>query len=111
MDGQRHALTKCSRTGIHAARPVGTHGDGGVLIAPVMDMIGEQVGADTKLAHAPELAGIGHLAMLQRVAVVRPVMCFLRRFNGIEHELRGFIAIGMNMQMHAGLMIAQDQLG
>ena len=106
-----HPFAQGGAGGIHAARPVWPHRDGGMLITPVIDMVGKQIAADTQLGHAAELAGICHLAMLQRMPVIGPWAGDLRCLNGVQHQFGRLVTIGMDMKMQPGLVIAHNQLG
>ena len=68
-------------------------------IAPIIQMVGKQVHADAHILHATEIAARGHLAMLQRVTVVRPRVRAQSLFNGVEGNMGAFITIGVNMHL------------
>ena len=109
MDGVGHPFALRCASGIHSVCAVRPHGDRGMLVAPVIDMVGKQIDADTQLGHASELAGICHLAMLQGVPVIRTRIGQLRGFHRIKHQFRCFIAIGVDMKMQTSLVIAKHQ--
>ena len=70
MDGVRHADFLRRATRIHALRAIGPERHVVVRIAPVKMVIGKEVGTHAKRLHALQLRPIGHLAVLQREAVI-----------------------------------------
>ena len=70
MNGERHARRQRGAAGVHAHRTIGAHREFAVRVAPEVKVVGEQIHADAEPRHARELRRIGHLAMLQRVAMV-----------------------------------------
>ncbi|KAG1306071.1 hypothetical protein G6F63_016567 [Rhizopus arrhizus] len=74
-------------------------------VAPVVEMVSEQDGAHAQAGHFPELRRIGHLAMLQGVAVVPARRAAQGKVHGLDRALRGFIAVGVDVQLHAGIVI------
>ena len=56
---------------VHALGPFRAHRQRVVLVAPVVEVVGEEVGADSEAGHAAEVGVVGHLAVLQGEAGVR----------------------------------------
>ena len=81
-----------------------------MLIAEIPDVVGKKIHAQTERRHAAKLGVVGHLTMLQRVTVVEAWMACLRFLNRIERSLGGFVAIDMDMHLHALAMQANDLL-
>jgi len=90
-----NTVSTCCVTRVHARRSVRPHGDITVLITPVINVVGKQVGADAKFRHASELRFVGHLAMLQCMAVIGTRVLLQSSFNSINHQLRCFITVCM----------------
>lgn len=75
----------------HASSRMARSGTLIVLIAEIPDVFGEKVHAQA----AAELDFVGHLAMLQCVAVIEARMACLRLLNRVECGFGGLFAIDM----------------
>ncbi len=71
-------------------------------------MIGEEIDADAERLHAAEQRGVGHLAVLQRVAMIRPRHRGLGGFDGIERQFGRLVAIGVDVELNPGLVVDID---
>ena len=69
-----------------------------MLVAPVENVVGEQVAAQPQRLDAAEQRRVRHLAMLQRMAVVRAGMRGQRPLQHLHRRLAGLVAIGVDMQ-------------
>ena len=78
-------------------------------IAPIVDVVGEQIRADAERLHATKQRRVRHLAMLQRMPVIRPRHRRLCGFDGVECKLGRLIAIGVDVKLNSGLVVDIDQ--
>ena len=108
MDRQRHAGCQRGAAGIHPLRARRADGQRAMLLAPVINMVGEQVHAHPKRVHAAKDRLVRHLAMLQRMPMIQPRMCRQRAADHLGGEFAGLIAIGMDMQLNSGPVIRVD---
>ena len=79
-----------------------------MVLTPIKDMIGEQVHAHPEGLHAAEDAAIGHLAVLQRVAMIATRMGGNRAPNHVRRQFAGLVTVGVNMQVMPGTVIGGD---
>jgi len=69
----------------------------GVCIAPVIEVVGEEIDTHAQLGGTFQLRLVCELAMLQCVAVICSWKLVQHLRHHIEHDLRGFIAIGVDV--------------
>jgi hypothetical protein len=78
-------------------------------------MVGEEVGAHAEPGHAPELGGIGELAVLQGEAMVAGRLVEQGALEAIERHLGRLVAVGVAVDQHTllqrELVEAADRLG
>ena len=79
-------------------------------VAEVPDVIGEEIDRYSQRLHPLEQRPVDHLTVLQRVAMVAPIMQRLRPLNRIDRDDRGFVAIGVDVHLHVGFVKLFDQL-
>lgn len=72
MNGQADAGCERAAAGVQPVGAIRSHRHVMMLIAPVPDVVGKQVGAQTKRGHAPEHRRVDHLAVVQRVTMIGP---------------------------------------
>ena len=82
-----------------------------MLVAPVVDVVGEDVGAHAQRRHAPVLGGRGELAVLHRVTVVPAGMALEHRLHSVDEHLRGLVAVAVAMHRQPRPVVGLHQVG
>ena len=71
VDGVRDPEALRATRRVHPLRALRAHREGVVLVAPVVEVVGEEVRADPESGHAAEVGVVGHLAVLEGEARIR----------------------------------------
>ena len=68
-------------------------------------MIAEKIDADSQGRHTAKEGGVGHLAVLEGVAMIRVGVLTQGLFNGINSDLRSLITIGVDMNVGSAAVV------
>ena len=110
MDRHSDVFIKARPARIHPACTVQANGFGDMHVAEVPDVIGEEIDRYSQRLHPLEQRPVDHLTVLQRVAMVTPIMQLLRPLNSIDRDDRRFVAICVDVHLHVGFVKLFDQL-
>lgn len=101
MQRVRNAEPLCGASRVHPVRTVGADRLRVMRVAPVVQMVREEVHAHPERADARELRGVRHLAVLQRVAMIGARIAREQRRHRVEHDLGRLVAVRMDMQLQS----------
>ena len=101
MDGVGHADLLRRAAGIHAFGAIGSKRHGVMRIAPVKMVIGKQVRAHAQRFHALQLRPVGHLAVLQREAVIGRRMLADRLLDAVDGQVDRGVTVGVGVHLDA----------
>jgi len=104
VDRHVEAFAKRTRYPVHSPSTVGSHSARPMNVAPVVDVINEEIDADTELRHSNELRPRGHLAVFETVTVSKARMLFEHLFNGVEGGLCRKVTIGVKGELESCLV-------
>ena len=110
MDGQGHPGSQGAGAGIETVGAVGAHGHFVMLVTPVPQVVGKQIGAQAQRGHAAKQRRVHHLRVLQGVAVVGARRLGQHALDGVDGHFAGLVAIGVGVDQQAGA-VTQMPLG
>ena len=95
VDRELHAEAFGGCACIHPCCPFGADGKRGVLIAPVEDVVAEDVGVHAEHRHSGVLRGRGELTVLDGVAVIPSRVALECLFDRRDEDLSSLIAVAV----------------
>jgi hypothetical protein len=102
---------QCARCGIHALRAFRAQCLCIVRVAPIIDVVAEEVGAHSEFSHAPEHRDVNQLSVLQRMPVTLARMRRQHLRDRFDRNLGSLVAIGVHMNLKALAVIARNLAG
>ena len=75
-----------------------------MLITPVPDVIGEDVGAHAELCHASVLGSTRELAVLHGIAVIEPGRFEKQLFNDVDPKIDCEVAVAVHVGVDAAFV-------
>ena len=103
MHGVGNAQTLGASRRVHVLGAVGPDEGRVVQVAPIVDVVGEEVGGDAELLHPKELALTHVLIMLDPVAGLELRILPLGFAESGERNLSGLIAVGVDHRLKSAL--------
>ena len=108
MQRDRHPDAQGGGGGVHAFGAIGPEDEVPVLVAPIPDVVGEDVRTHAQSLHPPVLRRSGQLTVRDRVPVVPARNLGQHPLDGVEEELRGFVAVAVDMDDRTGRMVGAE---
>jgi hypothetical protein len=108
MDRQRDAEPRRAPGGVDPGRPFRSHRQVVMGVAPVIEVVREQVEAQAQGLDPPQLRLGRHLAVLKGVPMVGTGMGDLRLLDRVEGRLGGLVAVGVDVKLDAGGVVDAD---
>ena len=106
---ERNAERMRGARSIHALGAIRPHRHAPMNVAPVVEVVAEQVDAEPERAHAPELRGIRHLAVLKRMSMIGARIARQRALEGVDRDLGRLVTVDMDVKLQPGVVIRRDQ--
>ena len=79
-----------------------------MLVTPIVEVVGKEIGTNPEPSHAAEVRVVRHLAMLQRKPRVRCRCAPQHLFNRVDRHGNRLIAVGVNVHLKPGVVIAGE---
>ena len=110
MQAERNAQALRAGGGIHSPRAIRTGERRIVQVAPVVDVVGEQVGAGAEPLHSPKLLRRHELIVLDPVAGGQARKLALRRLERGQRILGRLVGVGVDHRLEAALVDLEHPL-